>query len=104
MAALLSNNGFKVLDLGKDVSPEEVIACVEREKPDIVGLCALMTTTLPAMQATIKALRRISFSGAVMVGGAVVTEEYANSIEAQMYAADAIKAVALAKDYCGKNK
>lgn len=104
VAALLSNNGFKVLDLGKDVSPEEVIACVEREKPDIVGLCALMTTTLPAMQATIKALRRISFSGAVMVGGAVVTEEYANSIEAQMYAADAIKAVELAKGYCGSKK
>ena len=100
VAALLTNNGFKVLDLGKDVSPEMIIACVERDKPDIVGLCALMTTTLPAMQATIKALQKMKFPGSIMVGGAVVTADYAESIEAQMYAADAIKAVALAKNYC----
>ena len=98
VAALLSNSGFQVADLGKDVAPEVIVEAVEREQPDIVGLCALMTTTLDAMADTIELLHRRGLKVDIMVGGAVLTKEYAQEIKADMYAADGIAAVQLAKE------
>lgn len=97
VAALLSNNGFEVIDLGKDVAPEKILQIAVNEQVDIVGLCALMTTTLPAMQDTIQLLKSSGVAAKIMVGGAVVTAEYASSIKADLYAKDAVCAVALAK-------
>lgn len=99
VAALLGNSGFKVIDLGKDVAPNTIIEAVKREKPDMVGLCALMTTTLAAMEQTVALLKELNVCG-VMVGGAVVTDEYSRKIGADLYAADAIQAVNLAKKHC----
>lgn len=99
VAALLSNNGFEIIDLGKDVAPEVIVQTAIAEQVDIVGLCALMTTTLPAMQTTVELLQTNSVPVGIMVGGAVVTAEYADSIKADMYAKDAVQAVALAKTW-----
>ena len=96
VGALLSNSGFNVVDLGKDVEPEVILAAAEKEKPDIVGLCALMTTTLGAMGETIKLLQQKTTT-TIMVGGAVLTQEYATEIKADLYAADGVQAVKLAK-------
>lgn len=95
---LLENYGFNVIDLGKDVPPE-VIAdkAVELNAP-FVGLSALMTTTVPAMEATIKLLRERAPWCKVVVGGAVLTEEYARKIGADKYAADAMETVRYAEE------
>lgn len=95
VGALLSNSGFVVIDLGKDVEPEAILASVEKEKPDIIGLCALMTTTLGAMEETIKLLQQKNKT-IIMVGGAVLTPEYAKEIKADLYAANGVQAVKLA--------
>lgn len=102
VAALLSNNGFEIIDLGKDVAPEAVVQAAIEQKVDMVGLCALMTTTLPAMQATVTQLQAKGLELGIMVGGAVVTTEYAQSIRADMYAKDAVQAVELAKSWMNK--
>lgn len=99
VVALLGNSGFTVIDLGKDVSPQTVLETVQQHKPDIVGLCALMTTTLGAMEETINLLKANNFAS-IMVGGAVVTAEYAKKIGADMYAPDAVQAVNIAKERC----
>ncbi|BCV24528.1 homocysteine S-methyltransferase family protein [Gelria sp. Kuro-4] len=96
VAALLRANGFQVVDLGRDVPPEEVVAAVAGGV-DAVGLSALMTTTLPSLEQTVQAVKRAAPHLPVMVGGAVVTEEYARSIGADGYAADGVGAVALAR-------
>ena len=96
VGALLSNSGFVVIDLGKDVEPEAILVSVEKEKPDIVGLCALMTTTLGAMEETIKLLQQKT-KVPIMVGGAVLTPEYAKEIKADLYAANGVQAVKLAQ-------
>ena len=94
---LLENYGYEVHDLGRDVSPEriaeEVISC----GAPLVGLSALMTTTVPAMEETIKLLRESAPECKVMVGGAVLTEEYASMIGADKYAADAMEGVRYAE-------
>jgi len=97
VSALLSNSGFAVVDLGKDVEPETILAAVQKERPDILGLCALMTTTLGSMEATIELLRKEGAEAKIMVGGAVLTAEYAKEIKADMYAADGVQAVRLAE-------
>lgn len=89
---LLENYGYKVVDLGKDVPVQKVVDAVLEHKAALVGLSALMTTTVSAMQDTIAALRRVSRCK-IMVGGAVLTEEYAASIGADMYAPNAVSAV-----------
>lgn len=101
VAALMENSGFTVIDLGKDISPQQVVAAAEEHRPDIIGLCSLMTTTLPQVDITIAALRQTNQAGniMVMVGGAVLTPEYAAAAGADAYAADAIAAVKLAKQY-----
>lgn len=93
VAALLENSGWRVVDLGKDVSQEEILAAVEKERPVFVGLCSLMTTTLPELRASVEQLRENFPRVPVMVGGAVVTPEYAGEIGAAAYAKDGVEAV-----------
>lgn len=102
VAALMENQGFEVVDLGKDVAPEAIVAAVETYKPDLVGLCALMTTTLPAMEVTVTQLRQLKTAPPVMIGGAVVTADYAAQIGADFYASDGVAAVKLAKEQVGR--
>ncbi len=99
VATLMENSGFTVIDLGKDVPAAEIAEAAKREHPDIVGLCALMTTTLGAMEESIKALRNGGYGGGIMVGGAVLTENYAQELKADMYAKDGVAAVKLAKGW-----
>ncbi len=94
---LLENYGFAVTDLGKDVAVEDIVDAVVRLHAPLVGLSALMTTTVPAMQATIRALREAAPWCKVIVGGAVLTQEYADSIGADFYAKDALEGVRYAQ-------
>ena len=89
---LWENYGYHVVDLGKDVPPETVVEAVEKHQARLVGLTALMTTTVAAMEDTINALRRKTDTN-ILVGGAVMTQEYAGSIGADGYAPDAVAAV-----------
>lgn len=93
VAALLENNGYRVLDLGKDVSPAEILETAEKEKPQIFGLCSLMTTTLPELKNSVGLLKKNYPGIQIMVGGAVVTPDYAKEIGADSYAKDGIEAV-----------
>lgn len=90
---LLENYGFDVIDLGRDVPPETVTEAVIREQAPIVGLSALMTTTVPSMAETIRLLKEQAPWAKIMVGGAVLTEEYAASIGADAYCKDAMASV-----------
>lgn len=90
---ILENYGFQVYDLGKDVPPEKVVEKVLEVQAPLVGLSALMTTTVPAMEETIKQLRKAAPFVKVVVGGAVLTQEYADSIGADFYAKDAMATV-----------
>jgi len=98
---ILANYGYQLIDLGRDVSPETVVNTAIREEVRLVGLSALMTTTLPAMAETVKALRKSGHECKIMVGGAVLTAEYAEEIGADYYAKDAKKAVDIAKEVLG---
>lgn len=95
---LLESYGFEVLDLGKNVRPEQVLAAVQAEKLHMVGLSALMTTTVPAMERTIALLRREVPDCRVVVGGAVLTPELAAAIGAHAYARDAMDTVRFARE------
>ena len=94
---LLENYGFAVIDLGKDVPPEIVVDAVVAHHAPMVGLSALMTTTVPAMEATIKLLREKAPWCRIVVGGAVLTAEYAEKMGADSYAKDAMEAVRFAQ-------
>ena len=94
---VLENYGYEVLDLGKDVPPEKICAAVREQGIRLVGLSALMTTTLPAMEQSIALLKAMPEAPCVVVGGAVVTEDYARSISADFYAKDAREAVEAAR-------
>jgi len=95
---LLENYGFSVIDLGKDVAPEKVAQkAVELHAP-LVGLSALMTTTVPSMEETIKLIRKLAPWCKVVVGGAVLNQEYADTIGADKYARDAMEAVRYAEE------
>jgi len=94
---ILENYGFAVTDLGRDVSPEEIVREVVRLHAPIVGLSALMTTTVPAMEETVKALRQAAPWCRIVVGGAVLTEEYAAAIGADYYGKDAMATVRYAE-------
>ncbi|MBQ1965596.1 MAG: homocysteine S-methyltransferase family protein [Clostridia bacterium] len=94
---LLENYGFWVIDLGKDVSPETIVSAAEQHRAPLVGLSALMTTTVPAMEETIALLRKTCPHCKIMVGGAVLTEEYAKKIGADGYGKDALSAVRYAE-------
>ena len=99
---VLENYGYTVIDLGKDVPPEQVVQAAVEQGAKLVGLSALMTTTLPAMEETIRRLRRLGAPPAVMVGGAVVTESWAKSAGADFYAKDARAAVGIARQVFGE--
>ncbi|MDR1754649.1 MAG: homocysteine S-methyltransferase family protein [Eubacterium sp.] len=98
---LLENYGYQVIDLGKDVPEEEVLSAAIKHDVNLVGLSALMTTTLGAMESTIKLLRKERPKCKIMVGGAVLTKDYAQKIDADYYAKDAQEAVAIAKKELG---
>lgn len=98
---LFENNGFDVYDLGKDVPIERVVEKVKEEKAALVGLSALMTTTVKSMEDTIKALRQHCPDSKVIVGGAVLNENYAKMIGADYYAKDAREAVKTARKFYG---
>lgn len=99
---LLENYGFSVYDLGRDVPPETVADEAVRLHAPVVGLSALMTTTVPAMEETIKLLRKSAPWCKIVVGGAVLNEEYAAAIGADKYASDAMETVRYAKEICGQ--
>ena len=98
---VLENYGYTVIDLGRDVPSETIVETAVREKVKLVGLSALMTTTVASMAETIAALRRSGHDCAVMVGGAVLTEEYAAQIGADYYARDAKQSADIAKKVLG---
>lgn len=95
---ILENYGFDVYDLGKDVPPQRIAEEVIRRNAPLVGLSALMTTTVPAMEATIKLLRQKAPWAKIVVGGAVLTKEYADTIGADYYAKDAMATVRYAEE------
>ena len=98
---ILENYGYDVLDLGRDVAPERVVEAVRQTGAKLVGLSALMTTTVPNMQATIEALHAAGLDCKVMVGGAVLTPDYARNIGADYYCKDAKASADLAKQLLG---
>ncbi len=101
---LLENYGFDVTDMGKDVPAELIAEKVKELSAPMVGLSALMTTTVPAMEETIKLIRKTSPNTKIIVGGAVLTKEYAKMIGADHYAADAMAAVRIAEEIESKLK
>ena len=101
VSMLMGSAGFEVHDLGIDVSPEKFVEAVREQKPDLLGMSALLTTTMPGIADTIIALREADLKVLTMVGGAPVTQDYADSVGADGYAPDAISAVAKAKNLLG---
>ena len=103
---MLEGAGFQVFDLGVDVPPQRFVEAVREQAPDLVGMSALLTTTMPAMQRTIEALVAAGQRGSVtvMVGGASLTESYAQKIGADLYAPDAAVAAQRAKEWLRKGK
>lgn len=104
VALMLQSAGFTVVNLGADVPPEKFVQAVHQEQPYIIGLSALVTTTMPRMRDVIEALRRSNLREKVrvMVGGAPVTQGFADSIGADGYAPDAISTVDKAKQMMGQ--
>jgi 5-methyltetrahydrofolate--homocysteine methyltransferase len=103
VALMLEGAGFEVMDLGVDVPPEKFIEAITTNGADIVAFSALLTTTMPNMKITIEAIQKAGLRDKVkiIVGGAPVTQEYANQIGADGYAADASRAVSLARTQMG---
>ena len=95
--ALLENYGFEVIDLGRDVAPEKVVEAARQADAGLVGLSALMTTTVGAMAETVRQLKAAGLRAKTVVGGAVVTQEYADEIGADFYAKDAMRTVRIAE-------
>jgi 5-methyltetrahydrofolate--homocysteine methyltransferase len=98
---MLENYGYDIIDLGKDVAPETIVETAIREDIRLVGLSALMTTTVVSMEETIKLLREKKPDTLVVVGGAVMTQEYADAIGADCYAKDAMASVRYADSVFG---
>ena len=91
------NYGFDVIDLGRDVPPEKIVETAKKTDAMLVGLSALMTTTVGAMTETIRQLRAEGVAAKTVVGGAVVTQEFADSIGADFYGGDAMQTVRIAE-------
>ena len=100
VAMMIESAGFQVVDLGVDVSAEKFVAAVREHRPNIVAMSALLTTTMPAMEATVAAINAAPWRGnvKVMVGGAPITQEFADKIGADAYTADAASAAKRAKE------
>jgi 5-methyltetrahydrofolate--homocysteine methyltransferase len=99
VAIMLEGAGFEIVDLGNDVSPQKFVDAVNTHKPHLVGLSALLTTTMPKMKTTVEALNAAGVRAQVkvMIGGAPVTDKYAQEIGADIYAPDASSAAVRAK-------
>ena len=97
VAMMLKGAGFEVIDLGVDVSPEKFVDAVKSKGAHLVGMSALLTTTMPRMEKTVQAIKAAGLPAKVMIGGAPVTQGFADKIGAQGYAPDAATAVDLAK-------
>lgn len=97
VAMMLKGAGFEVVDLGVDIGPEKFVEQAKASNAHVVGMSALLTTTMPAMEKTINALIEAGVSAKIMVGGAPVTQGYADRIGANGYAPDAASAVDIAK-------
>ena len=104
VASMMEGAGFEVIDLGVDVPPETFIAAIREKKPQIVGMSALLTVTMPAIKTTIDALVAAGVRDGVkiMIGGAPVTEEYAREVGADAYGENASVAATIAKRLCGE--
>jgi len=100
---MLEGAGFEVIDLGVDVSPDKFVEAVKERRSHVVAMSALLTTTMPSMKATIEALKEAGLQGEVkvMVGGAPLTQRYADEIRADGYAPDASSAVDKARELLG---
>ncbi|MBO8138530.1 MAG: homocysteine S-methyltransferase family protein, partial [Desulfotomaculum sp.] len=96
---LLENYGYNIVDLGKDVPPEKVVQAVKEHQAELVGLSALMTTTIPSMKDTIQQIKAAGLNCRVIVGGAVLNQRYADMINADYYAKDAREAVQIANEF-----
>ena len=103
LRVLLENYGYDVTDLGKDVPPELIVKTAKEKNIRLIGLSALMTTTVEAMKETVELLRREYPEAKVMVGGAVLTQEYADMIGADFYAKDAMGGVRIAEQFAMRN-
>jgi len=97
VAMMLKGAGFEVTDLGVDVLPEKFVERAKATCSQLIGLSALLTTTMPSMEKTIKALRAAGVTAKIMIGGAPVTQGYADKVGADAYAPDAASAVDVAK-------
>lgn len=104
VALMLKNHGFSVIDLGKDVPREEIIRAARENHAKIIALSALMTTTMQEMKNVIDLARQEGLQAKVMIGGAVITQEYADEIGADGYSKDAADAVKLAQKLCDEDK
>ena len=103
VSVMLEGSGFEIVDLGSSVPPEKFVSAAKESGAKLMGLSALLTTTLPAMEETVRAVREAGMAGdvRVMIGGAPVTQSFADQIGADGYAADASGAAALARSLVG---
>lgn len=102
VAMMLESSGFEVINLGIDIPPADFVAAIEQHQPDLLGLSALLTTTMPAMRDTVKLLKEKKVQTKIIVGGAPVTEDFANEIGADGFASDGAGAVQIAKELLAK--
>lgn len=101
VATMLEGAGFEVIDLGVDVGPEKFIATCQQQRVDLVAVSALLTTTMPAMEDTVKKIKEaVTPTPVILVGGAPITPEYAEKIGASGYGRDAASGAELAKTLC----
>jgi 5-methyltetrahydrofolate--homocysteine methyltransferase len=101
--AMLENYGYDIIDLGKDVPPDTIVETAAAENIKLVGMSALMTTTMRSMEETIRRLKAAGLTCKTVIGGAVVTQSYADSIGADYYCANAVEAVRVAKEVFGQS-
>ena len=104
VALMLRNYGFEVIDLGKDVPKEKIIQAAKEHGAGIIGLSALMTTTMQEMRHVVELAHEEGLDSKIIIGGAVVTQDYADEIHADGYAKDAADTVRLAKRLLGLNE
>jgi len=103
VAMMLEGSGFRVVDLGVDVAPERFLEAAHEHRPEVIGLSALLTTTMPNMGKTVALFRKEGWNGRLIVGGAPLNAEFAASIGADGYAEDAARAVALARAFVAES-
>jgi len=104
VAIMVEGAGFEIVDLGVDVSPEKFVNAAKESNADVIGVSALLTTTMPSMKGTVEAVKEAGLNGKVkvIIGGAPVTQKYADEIGADGYARDAASAATLVKTLLGK--